>query len=107
MRPVPIPALISLITHFSHIGPILKPTFATHSAFKWAGFTSYKWVRVLLTSLLRSFLQDLNLTPKVDNPIEMLCDNTTAMQFTKNLKFHQKTKDIKRHNHFMRDAIKT
>jgi len=30
---------------------------------------------------LRSFLQDLNLTPKVDDPVALLCDDTTAIQF--------------------------
>ena len=30
---------------------------------------------------LRSFLQDLNLTLKVDNPVALLCDDTTAIQF--------------------------
>ena len=56
---------------------------------------------------LRSFLQDLNLTPKVDDPIELLCDNTTAIQFTKDPKFHRKTKHIKRRYHFVQDAIMT
>jgi len=28
---------------------------------------------------LRCFLQDLNLTPKVDDPIELLCDSTAAI----------------------------
>ena len=37
---------------------------------------------------LRSFLQDLNLTPKVDDPIELLFDNTPAIPFAKDLKFH-------------------
>jgi len=56
---------------------------------------------------LRSFLQDLSLTPKVDDPNELLCDNRVAIQFTKDSKFHQKTKHIKRRYHFVRDAIKT
>jgi len=56
---------------------------------------------------LRSFLQDLNLTPKVDDPIELLCDSTAAIQFAKDPKFHRKTKHIKRRYHFVRDAIKT
>jgi len=55
----------------------------------------------------RSFLQDLNLTPRVDDPVEMLCDNTFAIQFAKDPKFHQKTKHIKWCYHFVRDAIKT
>jgi len=35
---------------------------------------------------LRSFLQDLNHTPKVDDPVELPCDNTTTIQFAKDLK---------------------
>jgi len=50
---------------------------------------------------LRSFLKDLNLTPKVDDPIELLCDNTTATQFATDPKFHGKTKHIKRRYHFL------
>jgi len=56
---------------------------------------------------LRSFLQDLNLTPKVDDRVEMLCDNIVAIQFAKDLKLHRKTKHIKRRYHFVRDVIKT
>ena len=56
---------------------------------------------------LSSFLQDLNLTPRVDDPVEMLCDHTAAIQFAKDSKFHQNTKHIKRRYHFVRDAIKT
>ena len=54
-----------------------------------------------------SFLQDLNLAPKVDDHIELLCDNTVVIQFVKDPKFHQKTKPIKRRYHFMRGAINT
>ena len=31
----------------------------------------------------RSFLQDLDLTPRVDDPVKMWCDNTTAIQYAK------------------------
>ena len=55
---------------------------------------------------LRSFVHDLNLTPRVDDPVEMLCDNTTAIQFAKDPKFHQKTKYVNRRYHFVQDAIK-
>jgi len=37
----------------------------------------------------------------------MLYDNTTTIQFAKDPKFYQKTKHIKSHYHFVRDAIKT
>jgi len=44
---------------------------------------------------LRSFLQDLRLTPRVNHPIEFICDNTAAIQFAKDPRFHRKTKHIK------------
>ena len=56
---------------------------------------------------LRSFLQDLNLTPRVDDPIEMFCDKISTVQFTKDPKFHKKTKHVKRCYHFVQGAIKT
>jgi len=56
---------------------------------------------------LRSFLLDLNLTPKVNDPIELLCDNTATIQFAKDLKFHRKTKHIKRCYHIVWDALQT
>jgi len=36
---------------------------------------------------LRSFLQDLNLTPRVDDLVE-LCDNMATIQSTRDPKFH-------------------
>jgi len=35
-----------------------------------------------------------------------MCDNTIAIQCTLNITFHRKTKHIKRHCHFVRDATK-
>jgi len=55
---------------------------------------------------LRSFLQELNLTPRVDDPVEMWCDNTAAIQYAKDPKFQRKAKNIKRRYHFVRDALK-
>ena len=43
---------------------------------------------------LRRFLQDLNVTPGVNDPAEILCDNTATLQFAKDLKFYRKTKHI-------------
>ena len=37
---------------------------------------------------LKSFHQDLNLTPSVDDPVEMLCNDATVIQFAKDLRFH-------------------
>ena len=56
---------------------------------------------------LRSFLQDLDLTPRVDDPVKMLRDNTAVIQFTKDPKFHLKTKHIKKRYHFIWNPIKT
>lgn len=55
---------------------------------------------------LRSFLYDLNLTPRVDDHVEVMCNNTVVIPFTKDMKFHWKTKHIKRRYHFVRDTIK-
>jgi len=41
---------------------------------------------------LRNLLQDLNLTPRVDDPVELWCDNTAAIQYAKDPKFHKKGK---------------
>lgn len=55
---------------------------------------------------LKSFLHDLNVTPKVDEPVDMHCDNTAAIQFAKDPKFHKKSKHIRRRFHFVREAIR-
>ena len=54
---------------------------------------------------LRHFLQDLNLTLRPNDPVEMYCDNTGAIDFSNDSKFHKKTKHIKRHYHFVRDVV--
>ena len=56
---------------------------------------------------LSNFLHDLNLTPIIDDTIEMLCDDTTGIQFAKDLKFHRTIKNIKKCYHFVQDTIKT
>jgi len=55
---------------------------------------------------LRNFLQDFDLTLRVDDPGELWCDNTVAIQYAKDPKFHRKAKHIKRRYHFVRNAIK-
>ena len=42
------------------------------------------------------FFQDLNISPIVDDPIEMLCNNIVGIQFAKNPKSHWRTKHNKR-----------
>ena len=48
---------------------------------------------------LRSFLQDIDLTPGINDLVEMFCDNTTTIQFARDPKFHRKTKHLKRYYH--------
>jgi len=55
---------------------------------------------------LRSFLQELNLNPRVDDLVKIFCDNIIAIQLAKDPKFHRKTTHIKRIYHFVRDLIK-
>jgi len=55
---------------------------------------------------LRNFLKDLNLTLRVDDPVEIWCDNTVAIQYAKDPKFHKKANHIKRCYHFVRDVTK-
>ena len=44
---------------------------------------------------LMSFLWDLNLNPRVYDPIDTICNSTIAIQFIKDMKLHRKTKHIK------------
>jgi len=55
---------------------------------------------------LKSFLQDLDLTPRINDPVEMLCDNTAAIKFARDPKLYRKTKHIMRRYHCVRNAIK-
>ena len=85
--------------------PSVGESYHNAARSKTAKYVSYS-VATQEAMWLRSFLQDLDLTLKLDHPIEMLCDNIVAIQFTKDLKFHKKTKQIKRCYHIVRDAKK-
>ena len=45
---------------------------------------------------LRSFLQDLRLTPRVDDPVEFMCDNVAAIQLQRIRSFIGKLSILKR-----------
>jgi len=53
-----------------------------------------------------SFVLDLGITPRVDDPVELMCDNTAAIQFDKDLEFDRKTKYIKMRYHYVWNAQK-
>lgn len=63
-------------------------------------------VVLLLKREYGELLWDLNLIPKVNDPIEMLCDSTAAIPYANNPKFHWKTKHIKRGYHFVGESHK-
>jgi len=56
--------------------------------------------------MVKEFFQDLSLTPRLPDPVEIMRDSTAAIQFGRDPKFHRKTTHIKRHYHFVQNAIK-
>ena len=54
---------------------------------------------------LRGFLQHLKIIKITLEPLTIFCDNTAALAMTKDLKYHRKTKHIKKRYHYIRDAI--
>ena len=48
---------------------------------------------------LRSFLQHLKIVKIALEPVIIFCDNTTALAVAKDLKYHEKTKHIKKKCH--------
>ena len=55
--------------------------------------------------LLRSFLQHLKIVKTALEPMTIFCDNTTALVVAKDLKYHGKTKHIKKRYHYIRYVI--
>ncbi len=45
---------------------------------------------------MKQFMTDLGVVPSARNPITLLCDNTGAIALAKELRFHKKTRHIKR-----------
>ena len=54
---------------------------------------------------LRSFLQHLEIVKTALEPVTIFCNNTAALAVTKDPKYHEKTKHIKKIYHYIRDAI--
>jgi len=57
-------------------------------------------------SWLSAFLRELRVTPNADEPIEIRINNTAAMQFTHDLKFHDRGKHIRRRYHCIKGLIR-
>ncbi|GKA60188.1 retrotransposon protein, putative, ty1-copia subclass [Tanacetum coccineum] len=55
---------------------------------------------------MKNFIGDLGVVPIVQDPIEIFCDNKSAVALTKEPKDHGKLKHIERKYHFVRSKVK-
>ncbi|GJY70379.1 hypothetical protein Tco_0474082 [Tanacetum coccineum] len=55
---------------------------------------------------MKNFIGDLGVVPIVQDPIEIFCDNKSAVALTKEPKDHRKSKHIDRKYHFVRSKVK-
>ena len=46
---------------------------------------------------MKEFISDLGVIPSASEPMKIFCDNTGAIAFAKESRFHKRTKHIKRH----------
>ncbi|GJT02227.1 hypothetical protein Tco_0823396 [Tanacetum coccineum] len=54
---------------------------------------------------MKNFIGDLGIVPIVQDPIEIFCDNESAVALTKEPKDHRKSKHIERKYHFVRSKV--
>ncbi|GJU39483.1 retrotransposon protein, putative, ty1-copia subclass [Tanacetum coccineum] len=54
---------------------------------------------------MKNFIGDLGIVPIVQDPIEIFCDNESAVALTKEPKDHGKSKHIERKYHFVRSKV--
>nr|GEW02132.1 hypothetical protein [Tanacetum cinerariifolium] len=54
---------------------------------------------------MKNFIGDLGVIPTVQDPIEILCDNESAITLTKEPKDHGKSKHTERKYHFVRSKV--
>jgi len=57
-------------------------------------------------SWLSAFLRELGVTVQADEPVEIRIDNTAAIQFAHDPKFHDRGKHIRRRYHYIRGLIR-
>ncbi|GKC58306.1 hypothetical protein Tco_1085904 [Tanacetum coccineum] len=54
---------------------------------------------------MKNFIRDLGVVPTVQDPIEIFCDNESAVALTKEPKDHGKSKHIERKYYFVRSKV--
>ena len=57
------------------------------------------------TIWMKNFIGDLGVVPTIQDPIEIFCDNESAVALTKEPKDHGKSKHIERKYHFVRSKV--
>jgi hypothetical protein len=55
---------------------------------------------------LRKFIIELGVFPSMGDPVDILCENTTAIANTKELRAHSIVKHIQQHYHVIRDYVR-
>ncbi|GJY33235.1 putative RNA-directed DNA polymerase [Tanacetum coccineum] len=63
------------------------------------------WLRLKEAIWMKNFIGDLGVVPTVQDPIEIFCDNESAVALTKEPKDHGKSKHIDRKYHFVRSKV--
>ena len=55
---------------------------------------------------MKEFISDLGVIPNASGSMKIFCDNTGAIAFPKESRFHKRTKNIKRRFNSIRDQVK-
>ena len=55
---------------------------------------------------MKEFISDLGVIPSASGPMKIFCDNTGAIAFMKEFRFHKRTKHIKRRFNSICDEVK-
>ena len=55
---------------------------------------------------MKEFISDLGVIPSASGPMKIFCENTGAIAFAKESRFHKRTKHIKRRFNCIRDQVK-
>ena len=55
---------------------------------------------------MKEFISDLCVIPSASGPMEIFCDNTSAIALAKESRFHKRTKHIKRRFNFICGQVK-
>ena len=55
---------------------------------------------------MKEYISNLGVIPSASGPMKIFCDNTRAITFAKEYRFHKRTKHIKRRFNSIRNQVK-